>query len=180
MIIRPIDFLIRNERARNLSYEQGFCVTVLMPNTSEHNFIHKLIPPARHIRLIIHFISSYSQDLENCDIYVFARFVLTRYFFAGETVVDGSLSGNDGTVVGSIELQSIKIIYRRKKMYIHIGKRLHIYLTVLIFLGACVFSVHANLNDPALFVYYSFDEEGGTVKDGSKNGNDGEVQGNAK
>ena len=65
-------------------------------------------------------------------------------------------------------------------MYIHIGKRLHIYLTVLIFLGACVFSVHANLNDPALSVYYSFDEEGRTVKDGSKNGNDGEVQANAK
>ena len=64
-------------------------------------------------------------------------------------------------------------------MYINISKKLLIYLTVLIFLGTCVFSVQADLNDPALSVYYSFDGESKTVKDGSKNGNDGEVQGNA-
>ena len=65
-------------------------------------------------------------------------------------------------------------------MYIDINKKLHIYLTILIFLGTCVLSVQADLNDPTLSVYYSFDEEKNTVKDGSKNGNDGEVQGNAK
>ena len=65
-------------------------------------------------------------------------------------------------------------------MYINISKKLPIFLTVLIFLGTCVFSVQADLNDPTLSVYYSFDQEGNTVKDGSKSGNDGEVQGNAK
>lgn len=65
-------------------------------------------------------------------------------------------------------------------MYIDMHKKLPIYLTVLIFLGTGVFSVQADLNDPTLSVYYSFDEESKTVKDGSKNGNDGEVQGNAK
>ncbi len=64
-------------------------------------------------------------------------------------------------------------------MYINSVKKLHIYLTVLICLGTCVLSVQANLNlnDPTLSVYYSFDEESKTVKDGSKNGNDGEVEG---
>ena len=109
MIIRQIDFLIRNERARNLSYERGFCVR----NTSEHNFIHKLItlPRTSH---------SFNNSLHQ---FLFAGFRKLRYLSdptlsvyysfdeEGETVVDGSLSGNDGTVVGSIELQSIKIIY---------------------------------------------------------------------
>ena len=65
-------------------------------------------------------------------------------------------------------------------MYIDIRKKLTIYLTVLILLGTCVLSIQADLNDPTLSVYYSFDEESKTVKDGSKNGNDGEVEGNAK
>ena len=38
----------------------------------------------------------------------------------------------------------------------------------------------AAINDPTLSVYYSFDDEDATIKDGSKNGNDAEVVGNAK
>lgn len=36
------------------------------------------------------------------------------------------------------------------------------------------------INDPTLSVYYSFDDEDVTIKDGSKNGNDAEVVGNAE
>ena len=50
-------------------------------------------------------------------------------------------------------------------MYIDMRKKLPIYLTVLILFGTCVFSVQADLNDPTLSVYYSFDEESKTVKD---------------
>lgn len=41
-------------------------------------------------------------------------------------------------------------------------------------------STQADLKDPTLSVYYSFDEEDADVKDGSPNGNDGTVEGNAK
>ena len=41
-------------------------------------------------------------------------------------------------------------------------------------------STQADLKDPTLSVYYSFDEEDATVKDGSPNGNDGTVEGAAK
>lgn len=65
-------------------------------------------------------------------------------------------------------------------MHIDINEKLHAYLAVIIILGACVLTVQADLNDPTLSVYYSFDQEGETVKDGSKNGNDGTVEGTAK
>jgi hypothetical protein len=59
-------------------------------------------------------------------------------------------------------------------------KLLPVYFTVLLFIGACVLQVQADLNDPTLSVYYSFDKEGETVEDGSPSGNDGKVVGNAK
>ncbi len=59
-------------------------------------------------------------------------------------------------------------------------KWFHVYFAVLIIMGACVLSVQADLKDPALSVYYSFDKEGETVEDGSINGNNGKVEGNAK
>ena len=65
-------------------------------------------------------------------------------------------------------------------MYTDINRKLHVYLAVIIILSTCVLSVQADLNDPALSVYYSFDDNGDTVKDGSKNGNDGTVEGTAK
>jgi hypothetical protein len=65
-------------------------------------------------------------------------------------------------------------------MRFDILKLLPVYFTVLLFIGACVLQVQADLNDPTLSVYYSFDDESETVKDGSKNGNDGKVEGNAK
>lgn len=65
-------------------------------------------------------------------------------------------------------------------MFTDFGKKFYTSLAILIVFGACVVSVQSDLSDPALSVYYSFDDEGNTVKDGSKNGNDGTVQGNAK
>ncbi len=65
-------------------------------------------------------------------------------------------------------------------MKINMKTKIHTYLVIVITFAACVLSVHADLNDPALSVYYSFDDEDKVVKDGSKSGNDGEVQGNAK
>lgn len=58
-------------------------------------------------------------------------------------------------------------------------KWFHVYFAVLVIMGTCVISSEA-INDPTLSVYYSFDKEGETVKDGSINGNDGKVVGNAK
>ncbi len=52
--------------------------------------------------------------------------------------------------------------------------------TITVILGPCVLSTQADLKDPTLSVYYSFDEEDATVKDGSPNGNDGTVEGAAK
>ncbi len=65
-------------------------------------------------------------------------------------------------------------------MRFDILKLLPVYFTVLLFIGACVLQVQADLNDPTLSVYYSFDKEGETVEDGSPSGNDGKVVGNAK
>ncbi len=56
---------------------------------------------------------------------------------------------------------------------------IHVYITVMVIMGACMLSAQADLKDPALSVYYSFDEDGATVEDGSLNGNDGTVEGNA-
>ena len=41
-------------------------------------------------------------------------------------------------------------------------------------------STHADLKDPTLSVYYNFDENGATVKDGSIHGNDGTIEGKVK
>ena len=41
-------------------------------------------------------------------------------------------------------------------------------------------STKADLSDPTLSVYYSFDENGDTVKDGSIYGNDGTIEGKTK
>ena len=59
-------------------------------------------------------------------------------------------------------------------------KFIHISFAIVVITGACVFSGQADLKDPTLSVYYSFDEEDDTVKDGSRNGNDGTVEGDAK
>ena len=58
--------------------------------------------------------------------------------------------------------------------------RLAIYFAVMIIIGTCTLSVQADLKDPTLSVYYNFDKEGDTIEDGSPNGNDGTVKGNAK
>ena len=63
-------------------------------------------------------------------------------------------------------------------MHFNSIKWCQVYFAVLVIMGACVFPVQA-VKDPTLAVYYSFDEEGDTVKDGSPSGNDGKVIGNA-
>ncbi len=54
----------------------------------------------------------------------------------------------------------------------------HVGIAVLAMMGASVMFAQADLTDPTLSVYYSFDGEGETVKDGSTNGNDGKIVGN--
>ena len=56
---------------------------------------------------------------------------------------------------------------------------IHISFAIVAIMGACVLSIQADLKDPTLSVYYSFDKAGETVTDGSLNGNDGKVVGNA-
>lgn len=51
---------------------------------------------------------------------------------------------------------------------------------VLVFMVLPLLFVQADLNDPTLSVYYSFDNDTDTVTDGSIQGNDGMVIGNAK
>lgn len=53
-------------------------------------------------------------------------------------------------------------------------------LVAIALIIACVVSTEANLKDPTLSVYYSFDEDGDTVKDGSIHGNDGKIEGKSK
>ena len=65
-------------------------------------------------------------------------------------------------------------------MCFNLIKWFHVYFAILIIIVACALSVQADLKDPALSVYYSFDKEGETVEDGSLSGNDGKVVGNAK
>jgi len=57
-------------------------------------------------------------------------------------------------------------------------KMFHVGIAVFIMMGAGVMFAQADLSDPTLSVYYSFDGEGETVKDGSTNGNDGKIVGN--
>jgi len=49
---------------------------------------------------------------------------------------------------------------------------------ILLVMGVILISAQADLSDPTLSVYYSFDGDGETVKDGSVNGNDGMIVGN--
>ena len=65
-------------------------------------------------------------------------------------------------------------------MRFNIIKLFLICFAVLVIMGACVISAIAAINDPTLSVYYSFDDESNTIKDGSPNGNDATVVGNAK
>ncbi len=51
---------------------------------------------------------------------------------------------------------------------------------VMATLMICAVSTEADLSDPTLSVYYSFDENGDTVKDGSIYGNDGTIEGKTK
>ena len=51
---------------------------------------------------------------------------------------------------------------------------------VLAMLVAYAVSTEADLSDPTLSVYYSFDEDGDTVKDGSIYGNDGKIEGKVR
>ena len=51
---------------------------------------------------------------------------------------------------------------------------------IILFLAVCVIG-NADLKDPTLAIYYSFDDiKGAVIKDGSTSGNDGEIVGNAK
>ncbi len=59
-------------------------------------------------------------------------------------------------------------------------RRIQVIFTVLVFMVLPFLSVQADLNDPTLSVYYSFDNDGDTVKDGSIQGNDGMVVGTTK
>lgn len=52
--------------------------------------------------------------------------------------------------------------------------------TVVVVIIASAVSTEADLSDPTLSVYYSFDEDGDTVKDGSIHGNDGTIEGKSK
>ncbi|MYF98845.1 LamG domain-containing protein [Candidatus Poribacteria bacterium] len=63
-------------------------------------------------------------------------------------------------------------------MRIDMKRSIIMYITVMVLMGACMLSVNADLKDPTLSVYYSFDKEGGTIEDGSPNRNDGKLEGN--
>lgn len=56
-------------------------------------------------------------------------------------------------------------------------KWFYINITILVMLTVGVISATADLSDPTLSVYYSFDGDGEIVKDGSINGNDGKIVG---
>ena len=63
-----------------------------------------------------------------------------------------------------------------KFTHLHIGKLQVVFVVVAIVIAFAV-SAQADLSDPTLSVYYSFDEDGDTVKDGSIHGNDGKIEG---
>ena len=52
--------------------------------------------------------------------------------------------------------------------------------TVVVLMIVTGVSTEADLSDPTLSVYYSFDEDGDTLKDGSIHGNDGKIEGKSK
>lgn len=56
-------------------------------------------------------------------------------------------------------------------------KVIYVCFAILLGMGVCLLSVDADLSDPTLSVYYNFDGDGETVKDGSINGNDGMIVG---
>ncbi len=58
----------------------------------------------------------------------------------------------------------------------HFGQ-LQVVFVVMAMVIAFAASTHADLSDPTLSVYYSFDEDGAAVKDGSIHGNDGKIEG---
>ena len=51
---------------------------------------------------------------------------------------------------------------------------------VVVLMIIATVSTEADLSDPTLSVYYSFDEDGDTLKDGSIYGNDGTIEGKSK
>lgn len=57
-------------------------------------------------------------------------------------------------------------------------KLFQVCFAVFVILGACVFPTKADLSDPTLSVYYSFDGDSEIVVDGSVNGNHGSIVGN--
>ena len=62
---------------------------------------------------------------------------------------------------------------------LHFGKLQVVFVVVAIVIAFAA-STHADLSDPTLSVYYNFDGNGDTVKDGSIHGNDGTIEGKAK
>lgn len=58
-------------------------------------------------------------------------------------------------------------------------KSFRVFLAVVCMTVACALSGAADLGDPTLSVYYNFDGNGDTVKDGSIYGNDGKIEGKA-
>ncbi len=57
-------------------------------------------------------------------------------------------------------------------------KWFYVSIAVIVIMGIGTIPTKADLNDPTLSVYYSFDGDGEVVKDGSINGNDGKIVGN--
>ena len=57
-------------------------------------------------------------------------------------------------------------------------KWFYVSIAVIGIMGIGIIPTNADLSDPTLSVYYSFDGDGEVVKDGSINGNDGKIVGN--
>ncbi len=62
-------------------------------------------------------------------------------------------------------------------MYIKLIRFFCICAAIIVFMVTGMISIEAQVNDPTLSVYYNFDEDGGTVKDNSLNGNHGTIDG---
>ncbi len=58
--------------------------------------------------------------------------------------------------------------------------QIQVCFAVLIMLITCTVSTEADLSDPTLSVYYNFDADGDTLKDGSIYGNDGTIEGKSR
>ena len=72
------------------------------------------------------------------------------------------------------------LLHPRTKNITGSPRLFQVFLAVVALLIASVISTEADLSDPTLSVYYSFDEDGDTVKDGSIYGNDGTIEGKSK